>query len=157
MINVYVSKSDSLLSVDWDKMPENAKAHIIEYGLKQKLNDAGSSATVKNLGPNEAAKQAKAAAENVLAALMRGDVTVRQAARQETLEEREFNKVFKSLCKANLGKDEDKWTLEALAEKLEKPVEALEEAINDVAAKKAVIRRREIEAKREAAAIQIEI
>lgn len=79
MINVYLSKSDCNLAVDWDAMPDNAKQHIIEYGLRQKLNDAGSSATVKELGKDEAAAQAKAMAENVLEALMAGRVTVRTA------------------------------------------------------------------------------
>lgn len=118
MINIYISKSDSNLQVDWDNMPEASKAHIIQYGLRQKLNDAGSSATEKALGKDEAGKQALALAENVLEALMEGKVTVRQAAISQTLEEREYSKLVKSLAKrAKLKADTDE-TLPSLIARL---------------------------------------
>lgn len=133
MITIYISKSDSNLNVDWDNMPENAKAHIISYGLRQKLNDAGSAATTKELGKDEAGKQALSMAENVLSALMAGNVTVRQASVSMTIEEREFNKIVKALYKKAIGKPDTDFDheegLKQLAQKLGKSVDTLTAAI----------------------------
>ena len=120
MINILISKAGKTLSVDWDNMPANAQRHIIEYGLKQKLNDAGSSATVKELGEVEAGNQAFAAAEIVVAALARGDVTVRQAAKAESLEEKEYKKLLKALLKKAFPQE-----LEALLATPSDAIEAL--------------------------------
>ena len=131
MITIYLSKSDSTLSVDWDNMPDNAKAHIIEYGLRQKLNDAGSAATVKELGQDEAAAQAKAMAENVLDALMQGKVTVRQAAQSLTSEQRAYNKILKSIFKKlfkNAEFDADT-ALDLVAGELNKPTDEIKTKI----------------------------
>ena len=127
MLTIYISKSDSTLSVDWDKMPENAQRHIIEYGLRQKLNDAGSAATTKELGKDEAGKQALSMAENVLSALMEGKVTVRSAASSMTLEERAFAKVVRAFYKKLIGKPADDFdvdnAVEQIAKKAEKSLE----------------------------------
>lgn len=140
-MKVYISKADCTIDVNWDEMPENAKAFIIEYGLKQKLNDAGSSATVKDLGKDKAGEQAKAMAEVVLASLMEGKVTVRQAAVTLTQEEREFNKLVKSYYKKLIGKPGDDFdyevALEEIAIKLDKTLEDTQAAIQ-AKAKKAV-------------------
>lgn len=128
MITIYISKADKTLPIDWDSMPENAQRHIIEYGLRQKLNDAGSSATTKELGEVQAGEQALAMAENVLSALMAGNVHVRRAASQMTLEERCFLKVLKALFKKAVGKPEDKTKEElitGLANKFGKGEEAI--------------------------------
>jgi hypothetical protein len=138
MLNVKIAKADKVLSIDWDAMPENAQRHIIEYGLRQKLNDAGSSATVKELG-EQAGPQALAMAEVVLEALMKGNVHVRQAAANLTLEERMFNKILKALVK-KAGLDEGS-TIDALASKLGKPVESINKAIEAKAAKDAEVQR----------------
>lgn len=130
MITIYISKADKNLPVDWDKMPEHAKVHIIEYGLRQKLNDAGSSATAKELGKDEAGKQAFAMAEVVLDALMAGNTKVRQAASGMTLEERMYAKVLKAVYKKIFEKplEHDKG-LEDLAKKLGKDEETLHQGI----------------------------
>jgi hypothetical protein len=133
-----------MLEVNWDNMPEIAKQHIIEYGLKQKLNDAGSSATVKELG-SEAGAQALAMAENVLEALMQGKVTVRSAGVSMTLEQKEFNKLIKALYKKLVGKPSADFDieegLEELAKKLKKPVEVLKPALEAKAKANAEIAR----------------
>lgn len=134
MINIYISKSDSILPVDWDSMPKAAQDHIIEYGLKQKLNDAGSSATVKELGP-DAGPQALAMAENVLSALMKGEVTVRKAASNLSTEDQFISKVtkaiYKSLFKKTLEDGQDGLAL--ISEKLGKPLEKVTKAIEEKA------------------------
>ena len=121
--NILIAKADKTISVDFDAMPENAKRFLIEYGLRQKLNDAGSSATVKELGKEEAGNQAFAMAEASLAALMQGDVSVRRSASGKTLEERVFTRVLKAVFKAitkqnisELSDDSDEALLEALVE-----------------------------------------
>ena len=108
MYSIYISKADKVLSVDFDSLPEVSKRFIIEYGLKQKLNDAGSSATVKELGPNEAAKQAFALAEASLQALASGQISVRVAKPQESLEEREYKKLLRSMLKKAFPPSQEK-------------------------------------------------
>ena len=107
MYSIYISKADKVLSVDFDSLPEVSKRFIIEYGLKQKLNDAGSSATVKDLGPNEAAKQAFALAEASLQALTSGQISVRVAKPQESLEEREYKKLLRSMLKKAFPQEQE--------------------------------------------------
>lgn len=120
MTNILISKANQTLEVDWDAMPDNAKAFIIEYGLKQKLNDATSS--IKKDEENAAAL-ALAASENVLEALMKGNITVRSGKSSMTLEERCLQKairtVFKKFVGENLKQLEDD-SNEALLEKLTK-------------------------------------
>lgn len=137
MFNIKVSKSDSVLKVDWDSMPENAKTHIIEYGLRQKLNDAGSQ--FKKDSDNFAAL-ALGAAENVLDALMKGNVHVRQAAASMTLEEREFRKILKALLKkAGLDPEAD---ISVLATKLGKDADIVTRAIEAKASSNAEVTRK---------------
>ena len=133
---VLISKAKKTIEVDFDAMPENAKAYIIAYGLKQKLNDAGASATKKSLGAEEAAEQSFAMAENILASLMEGDITVRAAAATQTLEERVFTRVLRALFKAQLKRavakeadQSDEALLNALALSLKKDVDHVRNAI----------------------------
>ncbi len=135
MINIYISKNDSNLQVDWDAMPENAKAYIIQYGLRQKLNDAGSSATVKELG-EKAGEQALAMAQASLAALMSGDILTRQAAKSQTLEERIFTRVLRALFKSQVGRpvskeadQSDEALLAGIAKTLNKDVSIIQRAV----------------------------
>lgn len=37
--NIAINKANEIVKVDFDSLPDNVKAHIIEYGIKQKLND----------------------------------------------------------------------------------------------------------------------
>lgn len=39
MLQVRIAKFNTAVNVDWDALPESAKQHIIEYGLRQNLND----------------------------------------------------------------------------------------------------------------------
>lgn len=133
-MKIYISKADAFLEVDFDAMPENAKAFIIEYGLKQKLNDKGASATVKDLGPVEAGKQAFAMAETSLEALMAGRISVRTAAQTISAEDRISLRVTRSLYKQFIGaKPEDdvsrETLVEVIAKKTEKEVSTIENAI----------------------------
>lgn len=61
------------LSVDWDKMPDNAKQHLIYIGARNVLMD--SHAGISTNEPDYAAK-AQAVAEKKLTALMAGEVRV---------------------------------------------------------------------------------
>lgn len=45
------------LEVDWDAMPDAAKTYIIQYGLKQTLNDAGASAETEEAKVTDAQKR----------------------------------------------------------------------------------------------------
>ena len=145
-MKVYISKAQKSIEVSWEAMPENAKEFIISYGLRQKLNDAGSSATKKGLGTDEAGAQAFALAENVLASLMNGEVTVRSAASNQSLEERIFSRVlravFKQVCKRSIAKeadDSDSALLEAIALETNKEVSAIQAAVQTRAAAELLI------------------
>lgn len=109
MYIINIAKSGKSLSVDFNSLPEVSKQFIIEYGLRQKLNDAGSSATVKELGAIEAGNQAFALAEASLAALIAGDVSRGAGKAGMTLEERITQRViratFKAVCKRPVSKE----------------------------------------------------
>jgi len=93
MFKVEIAKSGKILEINWDEMPETAKNYIIAYGLKQKLNDASASITKDEVPDNdERLAQKVAMAENVLESLMAGDITTRQSAAGQTLEQREATK-----------------------------------------------------------------
>lgn len=133
-MQVYISKADQFIDVDWNAMPQNAKDFIIAYGLKQKLNDKGASATVKELGPKEAGEQALAMAETIVSALMEGKVTVREAKASMSAEERITVRVARSLYKKFLGKKPDdlvtsEGLINAIALKLNKDVQDISIAI----------------------------
>lgn len=128
--NVHISKAGKCLAVDFASMPENAQRMIIAYGLKQKLNDCGASATKKLLGKEEAAAQSLAAAENMIEALMSGNITVRQAASGVSLFERKLRQVIAKFYKKILDKKlEDEMdnaaAIAGIAQKLKREPEAI--------------------------------
>lgn len=132
MIKIYISKADATLNIDWDAMPEVAKQHIIEYGLRQKLNDAGSSATKKELGAQAAGEQALAMAEVSLAALMNGQTKTRVARSAMPLEDKFFLKELKALYKKvfkSTMEMETNLALDSIAKELGRDVSELEEAL----------------------------
>ena len=55
MLNIFIKKLDKTLEIDFDTLPEATKSYVINYGLKQTLNDSIAGAT-------------KAEAEGLLAA-----------------------------------------------------------------------------------------
>jgi len=69
---INLAKAGTGISVDFSAMPENAQAFVIEYGLRQILNDCASS--VKK-GEKDAPAIALGLAEKRLAKLMAGDFT----------------------------------------------------------------------------------
>lgn len=112
MFKVEIAKSGKILEINWDEMPDNAKNYIIAYGLKQKLNDASASITKDEVPDNdERLAQKVAMAENVLESLMAGDITTRQSAAGQTLEQREATKwlraKYKELFKEKISEMED--------------------------------------------------
>lgn len=132
MFNILIAKADKSLPVDWDAMPENAKRHLIEYGLRQKLNDAGSSATVKALGQEEAGAQAFAMAENVLEALMKGQIRVVVSASATDKALLKFAKALATHLGLHLADSSDVSTLiEAIASHTGKPAEAITTALEN--------------------------
>lgn len=76
--NILISKTGETLAVDFDAMPEHVKAHIIEYGLKQKLNDAHSQHTEKS-DPSGYVEKSRAAAAKCLENLMAGELRANRA------------------------------------------------------------------------------
>lgn len=45
-MEVLIGKTGQTVSVDFDSLPDNAKAYIVHYGFKQALNDAHSAFTI---------------------------------------------------------------------------------------------------------------
>lgn len=132
-IIINISKADKHLSIDWDAMPPIAQRHIIEYGLRQKLNDAGSQF---KKGEEHCGENAFAAAEVTLSALMAGNVTTRVARGAKTLEEQFFTRHLRGLFTAlKLGKIateidvSDDTLLEKISAKTGKPASAIEAAL----------------------------
>ena len=157
MITINISKADKPVSIDWDSLPKVSQQHIIEYGLRQKLNDAGSQFTTKELGEAEAGKRALEVAENVIAALKAGNISQRQSKGSATLEQRMFAKVlrdlWKQVTKGKLTAEDDtsnEALLETLSAKTGKDVETLTAAIESKANALA-------ELERQAAAMTIEL
>lgn len=143
MIKVSIGKTGKVIDVDFDAMPENAKAFIIAYGLKQKLNDAGASIT-EDVEPDEGkrADLKLGAAENVLEALMAGDITTRQSAAGMTLEEQcvqkwlraKYKEIFKEKI-SELVDSSNGFLVGKIAQKLGITSEALEEKLEPLGKK----------------------
>lgn len=150
MIIVNIAKASKSLSVDWDAMPDNAKQHLIEYGLRQKLNDAGSQFTTKALGEKDAGDKAFAAAQVTLEALMAGEMSVRSAKVMMTLEDKMFGQVLRAFFKTIFAKPADKDAdnddlILALVTKTGKEYEAIEAAIQAKANAMAALERQKAE------------
>lgn len=135
---VYISKAGKSIEVNWDAMPEATQKHIIEYGLRQKLNDAGASATTKELGEKEAGLQAFAAAEVVVAALLEGKITVRSKGASVSFEDKTRLDIIAGLVKKqSLPEGTD---IADLIESLGTTEEKLEAAIAKLVASKVAAR-----------------
>lgn len=122
-ILINISKAGKSLSIDWEALPEVAKAHIIEYGLRQKLNDAGSQ---YKKGEEGTAANAFAAAETVLEALKKGLIRVNTSMDVGEKALLAMAKVFMKKAGLAFGKDaslDD--LLEALGEKLGREPDAI--------------------------------
>lgn len=141
MFNILISKADKTLPIDWDAMPDVAKRHIIEYGLRQKLNDAGSQF---KKGEENFAENALGAAENVLAALMEGRIRVVVAQGSNDKALRKFALALAAHVKAGFENDDSlDDLLIAIADKTDKPTDriraALQKQVDAEAALKAQI------------------
>ncbi len=142
MFKVEIAKG-KVIEVNFDAMPQNAKDYIIAYGLKQKLNDAGASITKDEVPEaEERLAQKVAVAEVALKALLSGDITTRQGAAAQTLEEREASKwlkaKYKEIFKEKIGEmpdSSDDFLAKGIAEKLGISVEILWEKLEPLAAK----------------------
>lgn len=127
MFNILISKADKPLAVDWDAMPEVAKRHIIEYGLRQKLNDAGSQF---KKGEAHCAENAFNAAESVLSALMDGRVRVVVAVDANDKALRKFALALAARVKAGFDKEDSlDDLLLAIADKTDKEPDAIRAAL----------------------------
>lgn len=100
MFNINISKAKQTLSVDWDNMPQVAKDFIIQYGLKQKLNDCYATVVV---GADNPAEVAMSTASEMLANLMAGNITVRTAAAVASLEDKVRARIIKANFKKYVG------------------------------------------------------
>lgn len=101
---INIGKAGRAIVVNWDAMPEIAQRHIIEYGLRQKLNDAGSAAIARELGAVEAGIAAYGRAERTLAALMAGELRAVSGKGALSLEQRAEQNVIRRVFKAQLGR-----------------------------------------------------
>lgn len=117
MFNITISKAKTTLAVDWDNMPQNAKDYIIQYGLKQKLNDCYATLVV---GADNPAELALGVATDMLANLMAGNITVRVAAAVASLEDKIRTRViranFKKFCGRTVAKERNQDNASLIAE-----------------------------------------
>lgn len=75
MTKIAVNVVGTELNVDTDKLTDAVRAYIMEYGLKQMLNDSHASVTATTNPDEDERKEAKLAmAEKKLASLMAGNV-----------------------------------------------------------------------------------
>lgn len=126
-IIINISKAEKSLTIDWETLPPVAQAHIIEYGLRQKLNDAGSQF---KKGEDGTAENAFAAAEAVLDALKKGLIRVNTSISAGEKALLAMAKVF--MKKAGLAFDKEASLddlLEALGEKLGREPEAIKTSL----------------------------
>ena len=100
MFTINISKAKNVLNVNWDDMPQNAKDYIIQYGLKQKLNDCYATVVI---GADNPAEVAMSAASEMLANLMAGNITVRTAAAVTSLEDKVRARIIKANFKKYVG------------------------------------------------------
>lgn len=71
---VHVNKAGTSYTIDFDALPVVSKEFLVDYGLKQKLNDTVNDPKYKG---DEEASQTEI--ERVIAALREGTITVRQS------------------------------------------------------------------------------
>lgn len=68
--SINVNKLNESVAVDFEALPDNAKQYVIEYGLKQIVNDSHSGIKDK--------EEVKAVIERKLQALAEGNITIRR-------------------------------------------------------------------------------
>jgi hypothetical protein len=109
MLTIPIKKADRSISVDESMLPDHVRAHIFEYGLKQKLNDS-----VSTLSTTGSASTTKASPDEIFAAvqatldrLMAGDIRATRAIDSLGKEcmRIAMNRVIKRWQKANPGRD----------------------------------------------------
>lgn len=103
--NIDINKINSNQEVDFDKLPDNAQRFIIEYGLRQILNDAHSQCIVKNYDDMEELKSdVESAIKAKLGALQSGEITTRRATHKPADPiEAEAIKIAREAVKAKLA------------------------------------------------------
>lgn len=71
---IQISKAAQAVVIDFDAMPADVQAHIVEYGLRQKLNDRLSDmSAAKGHSPADMMTEVN----ELIAAMMAGEVTMR--------------------------------------------------------------------------------
>lgn len=135
MFTINISKAKNTLSVDWDSMPQNAKDYIIQYGLKQKLNDCYATVVI---GADNPAEVAMEAAKAMLENLMAGNITVRTAAAVASLEDKVRARIIKANFKKYVGipvakelKQDNASLIAAIATKTGKTVEFITQKLEE--------------------------
>lgn len=123
MITIHVNKAGESIQVDFEALPENVKAHIIEYGLKQKFNDVHSA--------EKDGKTAMGLVKNLLKRLMAGELTKSRNAGSPV--ERELHSLLVQVARVKTtGKVTDLRAMEteelvkAVANAIGKPAEKVE-------------------------------
>lgn len=101
MFTINISKAKNSLSVNWDAMPQNAKDYIIQYGLKQKLNDCYATSVI---GADNPAEVAMSEASKMLENLMAGNITLRSAASVQSLEDKVRTRIIRANFKKYVGR-----------------------------------------------------
>ena len=121
-MQIYISKCEKYVEVDFDNLPLHVKQHLIEYGLTQKLNDCHSA--------EKDPEVAFGLVENLLERLISGDLSKRAVGRSPI--EQELDSMLRTVAKAKTGRKagdiaklarED--ILALLANALDKPAERI--------------------------------
>ena len=73
MISIFIPKCGKSVDIDFSALPEVVQQHIIEYGLKQKLNDCHSQFTEKS-GDKDYQEKAWTMVEKTVEALKAGEI-----------------------------------------------------------------------------------
>lgn len=158
-MQITINKTASIVEVDYDNLPDNSKAFILNYGIRQILNDCHSSIIRKDFETNEAfAKAVSDAVSAKITALAAGDLTIRRGGSSQPADpvEREALAIaraeiksaakakglslkvlgeekFAELVKANLAKNGERITKQAKAN-LKKAAEAPTVNLDDLLA-----------------------
>lgn len=90
---IFVKKAGKSFDVDFDKLPEHVKAHIIEYGLKQKFNDVHSA--------ESDGTKAFGLTQNLLERLQAGELT--KARNSGSPVDREVDSLLVQVARAKVG------------------------------------------------------
>lgn len=80
MQNITINKTNATREIDFDSLPDNAKSFVIEYGLKQLLNDCHSSIARKDYESQEDfEKDVHEKVDAKITSLKDGSLTIRSA------------------------------------------------------------------------------